>query len=229
MAPSRTLAARRKSTSIWTFRAASALAAIALSACGADFAVTRKAPDKIVVSGTDFVVAGPPGYCIDRSLSKDRGENAFVMMGSCASISGRLDRPTPAAPAVLTVAISPEIGLTSVPVSALKTYVQTQSGRAALSRTGRAAEIQVIETHAVDGVLFIHARDSATISMAGFSDTFWRALFPLNGRLVTASVVRLESRPISRDAGFATAQELAGRLKRENAAMARQVVGDQRS
>jgi hypothetical protein len=186
-----------------------------LSACGADFGVTRNAPDSIRVAGSEVVVAGPPGYCVDRSLTQDQGQNAFVMMGSCASISGRLDQPSPAAPAVLTVGISPEIGL-QVPVSALRDYVNSQAGRAALSRSGDVSRFEIIETMSDDGVLFIHARDGAGDTFPGVADTFWRALFPLNGRLVTASVVALDARPISRDAGLATLQDLTIRLRREN-------------
>lgn len=178
--------------------------------------MTRSAPERVLVADRSVVVAGPPGYCVDRGLSRMGEGAAFVLLGSCASIAGRTDAPMPRAPAVLTVTVS-DTAVAALEIEVLRAYLATRDGRAALSRSGDPDSVRILETRNAEGVLYIHARDVSANVAPGMSDTYWRALFELNGRLVTASVIGLEQRPITPDSGLETLRSLTERLRRENA------------
>lgn len=210
----------RKSTSTWISRNVRAFAifgaALALAGCDGGGFVTRAAPERIVVADRSVVVAGPPGYCVDPVLSRDSGATAFVLMGSCAAIAGSAGQPAPRVPAILTVSVSADLG-GGPDMDELRAYIATPEGRAALSRSGDPSSLAILETRSADDVLYILARDSSGAILPGVSNTYWRALFDLNGRLVTAAVVGIEQRPITRDTGFSTLESLTERLRRENA------------
>lgn len=178
--------------------------------------MTRAAPESVLVADRSVVVAGPPGYCVDPVLSRDKGATAFVLLGSCAAIAGSAGLPAPRVPAILTVSVSADLG-GGPDMAELRAYIDRPEGRAALSRSGDPATLSVLETRSAGGVLYILARDTSSSVLPGVSDTYWRALFDLNGRLVTAAVVGVEQRPITADTGFATLQSLTERLRRENA------------
>jgi len=176
--------------------------------------VTRGAPDRITVAEDGLVVAGPPGYCVDRRLTRPDTSPAFVMMASCAAISGNPDQPAPAAPALLTVTVSPEIGR-DVPLSALEAFVDSPGGRDALSRTGDGRSLEILDTRTDGDALFVHVRDAGGGTRT-LSDRYWRVLFPVNDRLVIGSVVALQAAPVSDAEGYATLVRLTDRLRREN-------------
>jgi hypothetical protein len=168
------------------------------------------------VADQSVIVAGPPGYCVDRGLSRMGDGAAFVLLGSCASISGSAAAPMPSAPAILTVSVSEAVG-EAVDIEILRAFLATRDGKAALSRSGDPASVGILETRSSGGVLYIHARDTSAGVMPGMADTYWRALFELNGRLVTAAVVGMDRRPIAPEEGLATLKSLTERLRRENA------------
>jgi hypothetical protein len=177
------------------------------------------------VADRSVVVAGPPGYCVDPVLSRDSGPTAFVLMGSCAAVAGRAGQPAPRAPAILTVSISADLGVRA-DMDDLRAFIGSPGGRAALSRSGDPSSLAILETRSADGVLYILARDSSGGILPGVSNTYWRALFDLNGRLVTAAVVGTEDRPITRDTGIATLDSLTDQVRHENASLTVAPEGD---
>ncbi|MCF6316077.1 MAG: hypothetical protein L3J30_07295 [Marinosulfonomonas sp.] len=181
------------------------------------------APEKVRVSGKDVVIAGPHGFCIDPTETKDSANSAFVLLGSCAAISNMSHRPNPDIPAILMATVSRKSE--SAPIASsmvsLASFFKSEAGRAALSRDGKAKTVEVIETLDRNGVFYIHARDSSTGTLAGAGDEYWRALFNVKGRIVSVSVVWLEDQPISTAEGFETLGEFANRIKRENAVAVR--------
>ena len=52
-----------------------------------------------------------------------------------------------------------------------------------------------------EGVLFIRLTDSSEGLDPEFGDSYWRALFDLDGRIVSASVFATQSRPLTQEAG----------------------------
>jgi len=86
----------------------------------------------------------------------------------------------------------------------------TEPGRAALARDGRAASVDILETRRSGETLYLHAIDRSGGPRAAAED-YWRALFDIDGRFVTVSLVGLTATPISRDEGLAT---LAAQIER---------------
>ncbi|MEO1154731.1 MAG: hypothetical protein AAFX59_12815 [Pseudomonadota bacterium] len=188
---------------------------MALGAAGQDMA--RSAPERVAVTGDAVVVSGPPGFCVDGSVTRDTGQSAFVLLGSCASISRDPAQPRPAVPGILTVSIGPPASAAvAEQVTSLDAYVRSDAGRAAISRRGDAEDLVILETLAVDGALYIHARDTGSAGGAQIGDDYWRALMGVGGHLVTASVVSFPDQPMSRDVGFELLDSLAARLRGVN-------------
>lgn len=182
--------------------------------------MTRAAPESISVAGDSVIVAGPPGYCIDRGATRDTARGAFVLLGSCASLSGDATRPAPRVPAVLTVAVSGQPGdgaALSAPLSRVEAFLRSERGRRVLSRTDDPSTVEILDIGKSEEALIIHARDSGASEITGIEDEYWRALLDVNGRIVTVSVTGFEARPLSPDAGRATLEALADRIVSENA------------
>lgn len=183
-------------------------------------ALPSAAPEQLRVSSKEVVIAGPYGFCIDPTETKDKAKSAFVVLGSCAAISNIPIKPQPNVPALLMVTVSDKTK--SAPISdsasALEKFFKSSAGRAALSRDGKAETVEVIETLERDGAFYIHARDSSTDTLAGAGDEYWRALFNIKGRIISASVVGLKAHPFSTEAGFETLGRFADKIRTVNAA-----------
>ena len=182
-------------------------------------ALPKPAPEQVSVSGKEVVIAGPHGFCIDPTEIKDKAKSAFVLLGSCAAISNVPIKPRPEIPAILMATVSAKTDGAPIATSmdALGRFFKSDAGRAALSRDGKAETVDVIETLGRNGAFFIHARDSSTDTLAGAGDEYWRALFNVKGRIISASVVGLEKHPITTSEGFETLGAFTDRIKRANA------------
>lgn len=182
-------------------------------------ALPMSAPEQVSVSGDEVVIAGPPGFCIDPTQTKDRAKSAFVLLGSCAAISNIPFKPSPEIPAILMATVSGKTDSAPIATSmdALAGFFKSEAGRAVLSRDGKTQTVEVIETLGRNEAFYIHARDSSTGTLAGAGDEYWRALFNVKGRIISASVVSLKEKPISTTEGFETLGAFADRIKRVNA------------
>lgn len=227
----------------WIFRRAffAPVAFLVLSACldtaGSGGTVrsgapVRAVPQTIAVADRAVVVGGPRGYCIDQRGSKTGGDTAFVLLGSCASISGNPDAAVPDYSAVLTASIAKNSdGLPASehgPVQ-LQRFVTTPQGRAVLARDGQAGSVKILETRLEGGAIFIYLRDSSANTTGGLNDTYWRGLFELNGRLITVSVFGLRQKPLSRSSGLSTLRAFLSRIRLEtHAELVANVAGNAR-
>ena len=204
--------------STWISRPFGALALLGLAGCAGVIDVGRSAPQSVSVAGDSVLISGPPGYCIDQSATRDAEDGAFVLLGSCASISRDASRPHPDAPGLLTVTVSNGVidgEDMSTYLRDLTAFFQTEDGRAALSRDGVAASVEVLETRVSDGVLFLHARDASGNTL-GVADEYWRALFGVRDRLLTVTVVAYSSAPLTPDAGASTLDAFTNRILSDN-------------
>ncbi|TCP40610.1 hypothetical protein [Rhodovulum marinum] len=208
------------------------LVALALSGCVAagpeattglgGLLQSRAAPQKVTVAGDTVAIAGPRGFCIDGTATRDGVEGAFVLMASCAAISGRRNAPVPATDALLTASVAANPGPGGTPEDralVLARFFASDEGRAALARDGRAASVEVVEMFDRDGLFVLRARDRSAGLGAGLRNDYWRAIFDVNGRIVTASVVGFDDRPISDKAGLAVLRDFAARIRAESAAL----------
>lgn len=187
--------------STWTSRRAAAGllgAALALSACAPGVGVQGPVRSLAVAEGA-VVVAGPPGYCVDRSQSRDRADGAFVLLGACSAL-GMPGVAPPEVPAVLTAAVD-EGNFGNQPLSAvfpqMRAFLSTPSGRAALSRAGLAETVRIDATEVVGEMLLIRLGDRAPAPGVAVQETVWRAVFAVDGRIVSLSVIGLAERPVS--------------------------------
>ncbi len=204
----------------WISRSALAAGAMALAGCAGGFGpeATRAAPEQLLVTGDQIVVAGPPGFCIDPGASRDAGESAFVLLASCASISRDPDGPRPERPGLLTVTVSAGSGVAYEGFEAeLEAYIRSTEGLALLSRSGDAGSIEILETQIEEGVIYIHARDGSDVARGRLEADYWRAFLGVGDRLVTASVTGFTAAPLSREMGLFLLDSFANRLLSENA------------
>ena len=160
-------------------------------------------PQVTRVAGGNVAITGPTGYCIDRATASGVPNSNVVMMASCAALDQSVAAPHPSAPAVLVASVSsPE---RSVPVAqslpALKTFFRSDLGRASLSKSGRPESVRILGVSSHQDVLILHARDRSSELADSLQDEYWRALFDLDGRTISATVYATRSRPISADTG----------------------------
>lgn len=189
---------------------------VALSACvptGTGGTGTRA----LAVAGGAVTIAGPQGYCIDRSASRDSDSGAFVLLGSCASLTGSRAAGLPPRPAILTASASP-LGAGSsdfaTALPGLAQFFQSRAGRAALSRTGRAETVTVERVSAQGGVLYMRLSDSA--EGHGVEAAYWRAVMAVADRIVTLSVLSPKQGPLSSDEQRAVLDRFVARMRASN-------------
>lgn len=202
--------------SIWTNRRApGALLAALLMLGGCDPSMLGMAPASMSVADGSVVVAGPPGFCVDQGASHTGAAGAFVLFGSCASISGNLEAGRPPIRAVLTAAVSAgaQGGSVAGSEAELTGFFRSVAGRQALSRSGDAATVKILSIAHVDGVMVIHARDSSPFPGQAVTPDYWRALFDLNGHIVTLSVIGVPQAPFTDASGLATLEQFVGYVR----------------
>ena len=146
------------------------LAALGLAACDTPGGSTR-----VAVLGGAVTVAAPGGYCVSADQVEQSKDTAVALIGRCLS-SGLV------APAVISVSVGPA-GSGGVMVAgddALTVFFGSAEGLALLSRSGKAADVTLIETRPAPGALLMLLQDA-------YLGRYWRAVTAVNGRLVTIS------------------------------------------
>lgn len=223
--------------SIWTSKPAWAgvLSLALLSGCldggGGDVSAnrpgvlfSRAAPEKMAVAGGDVIVAGPQGFCVDKPASRSSDAHAFVLLASCAAITKDGNAPRPRVQALLTASVTgdaPEGPSLAEQAESMRAFFGSEAGRAALARDGRADSVRIIDMFAHDGAFLIHASDTSEDISPGLNAEYWRAIFDVNGRLVSASVVAFDDRPFSDEAGQRMLARFAARIRHESSTVAR--------
>lgn len=180
------------------------------------FNVTRSAPERIELPD-GLVVSGTRGWCVDTRTTRTDGETSVVVLGSCAAIARNAFAPRPDVPGVVTVSVESEAGDVP-PVDILQGFLTSEPGRAALAHDGSAASVQILESRRSEDLLFLHVADRSSGRVPGASQDYWRALFNLDGRFVTVSLVGLIERPIEDPAGFETLVAQVDSIKSANSA-----------
>lgn len=166
---------------------------------GADgAAVSRPVPRALSLLNGGIVIQGPMGYCIDMTALRSEVSNAFVLMGGCAAMEGK--GRGGAQVAVLTATVSTPAE-TAAPLAqtfpAMAAFLQSEPGRAALSRVGDARSVRVVSVSATEDVLYIRAADAAAAAWGQpVEQDYWRAIFEIGGRYVTLTTLGLRDRPL---------------------------------
>lgn len=194
-----------------------AFLAVLLSACvtGGPATVTRA----MAVSGGSVVVAGPPGYCIDRAVSRDKPDGAFVLFGTCAALSGSRAAGQPASPALLTVSVSsgaPDGETFAESLPALASFMRSVPGRAALSRSGDAESVSVEDTRIKGDVMFLRVRDRSDASDRPVEPEYWRAILRVEGHIVTLTALSPSEQPVAATDRFRALEALVRAMRAAN-------------
>lgn len=180
-------------------------------------------PARMGVAGEQVIVAGPRGFCIDREVSRDaQGGAALAVLSACRGLGGGLLGPAPSQSAVLTAAVAAKGRLIDIDAAAagLDRYFQSDRGRAALSRSGKAATIRIREGFAENGAFLLYLTDSTAFSWGAVQPEYWRALLQVGGRMVTVAVLAVPESPLSRDAGLSLLREFIASLRNATATAA---------
>lgn len=186
--------------STWTCKALIACSFLGLAACEGGFGVSRNAPERISLPD-GLVVAGAEGWCVDVGSSSFAGDTAVVVLGSCAAIAKNARAPRPNVPGVLTVSVE-GAGFQAPPGEALEAFFGTEDGLSVLAHDGNGEHVRLLESRREGENLFLHAEDSS--ALPGAAHDYWRALFGLNGRLISVTLLGISGRPIDPIDGLAT-------------------------
>ena len=174
-----------------------------------------RAPERVMVASDTVAISGPPGFCVDLESTRDQMRSAFVLLGGCSSLTGRITDPSPRIPAILTASVGPPTPepLPSAPV--LDGWVRSDAGRSAMSAGGNADDLEVIETLTEDGVFYVHAHEHGGGALDSLDRDYWRAFFSVAGRHITATIRAAADTDTAQH--FATLDAFADRIRSENA------------
>ncbi|GEM_PF-809487 len=146
-------------------------------------------PRAAMVADGEVRIRGPKGFCIVPDAIRQSPGGDFLLLASCAAISGSPRHPHPELPALITVTVSGTPLTDELSSAALHAFFASKAGRAALSRSGRAEDVRILGMEDRDGMFIIHLRDDGNSSLPGTKGEYWRAMFDLRQRIVTVSVI----------------------------------------
>lgn len=194
---------------------------MSLSACvPTEFGgISGVATRSLVVSDGAVTVTAPQGYCIDRSASRDGAEGAFVLIGTCAALSGALSAGQPVKPAVLTASVltgAPAEGIAGI-LPEMSGFFATEAGRAALSRSGEADSVDLLQAVSQGDTLYLRVSDRSAAE-APVEPEYWRAVLALRGRMVTLSSLSLAKFPLTQEEKRSVLEQFVSRMRAANGA-----------
>lgn len=164
-------------------------------------------PTEVNVLRRSVSVAGPAGYCVDVEATRESEIEAFVLLVRCRGTI----RPSPVLTATVTRVPADE---DPEGLGRLLGFVQSPAGRAQLSRSGDSDDVEVIEATHAGGALWLLIRDQDNPD--SFDDTYWRAILPLAGRIVTLSVLAAADHPFEAGSGLAILRGFVQRMREVN-------------
>ncbi len=146
------------------------------------------------------VVAGPPGYCIDgRAVRRGRAGN-FVLLASCAQLSG--SEALSVDPAMITVSVL--------------SYTAGVTQPTAAQITRSAAPARALRELDGDGVSLVHLDSGGDAAVPGGDPRYWRAGMVVNGHLIGLAIYGGKGSAVAGDAGLNVLMEMAETLREES-------------
>ena len=139
---------------------------------------------KANLAGTDVVVAGPEGYCLDPKTVQSRPGRGFALIASCRILSGGAVGAW-AEPVLITVTVGPKGAEGDLP------------GPAAIAQAAGAA---LLGGESSDGFVAANLDRGGDSLLKGGDKRYWRGAFVLNGRLVGLALYA------PKDSSYATQQ-----------------------
>ena len=178
---------------------------LVVAVLGACVAATDGGIRSVTLLDGAVVAAAPAGYCIAPGAGQRQADSAVVIMGRCSATGT-------AVPALLTLTVGQagSAGAMAGGGAALAGYFTSASGRAALSRSGRAGDVEVVSASDVGGDFLLRVRDR----VAG---EYWRGIAGLRGRLITVTAAGPEGQALDPAQGRALVEAALAALRRANA------------
>ncbi|NDW53402.1 hypothetical protein [Aliiroseovarius sp. PrR006] len=177
---------------------------------------------RAVMSGT-VTIAAPKGYCVDVSSLRDQAPGAFVPLGACAALTRNAADPSPKIPAFLVASVTDQPAGAAIAdddpevlTEQARRFLESTAGRAALSRSGDASTVTVLDLKAAAGVVKVLTRDSSANRPETLSDTTWRAFLTVGDKLVVASVTGFTKHPLSPRNGLAQLNKFIAAIEKAN-------------
>lgn len=191
------------------------------SSCTTQAPVTRAmqrtpALHSLPVLDNSVVIAAPPGYCIDMPGSRSEPRDAFVLLASCRAITGNDRAPAPPTPGLLMASVDGRSTAGMPPEAEIARFFASDIGHSALSLHGDPDAVTLGETRYRSETYLLHARETSESDVIG--DQSWRAVFAVNGRLVTATLREMSEAPIPVAEGFRTVERFARDIRRASPA-----------
>lgn len=197
-------------------RVAAATLVATLAACVATGPSGTRA---VAVSGGAVTVTGPEGYCIDRGATRESASGAFVLFGTCAALTRSASAGQPARAAVLTASVGQPAAVgvdLAANLPAMAAFFRSVPGRAALSRSGDAGTVRVEETGKAGDALYIRLSDRSAAAGQSVEPGYWRALIPVQGRIVTLAVLSPAQAPLTSSEQRALLDRFVARMRAAN-------------
>lgn len=156
-----------------------------------------KAPKTTRLVGGKIQVAGPAGFCVDRSSKVGGGGAGFVALGACASISNNPNDAMPPVRAILTVSATrlSDVGL-GIPAQ-LSDFLGRAEGRAALAQSGVADHLTLMRKETDGSAVIMQVRDVSPNRSPALNNEAWRGMFVAKGHLISLSVSALNTYPFA--------------------------------
>lgn len=194
-----------------------------LAACGGIGPIggpPAPAPANVAVTAERVVIAGPAGYCVDPTATRDADDTGFVVMGNCAAISNSRRADQPDTPAVLTAAVSApsDGGRLADSLDELGDFFRSPDGLVLLSRAGDAGTVTILDSVVEGDVFLLHATDRSDGAIDGVQQDYWRAYLDVGSRIATLSVIALEDSTMSREDSLATLRDFVQAVQIANSA-----------
>lgn len=207
--------------SIWTSKAgaiATLATSLLLAACFESTSLTQAAsrnaealggPAMVTVLDSSITVAGPAGYCVDETATRESDNEAFVLLTRCSATR----RNSPILSATVTGMMAPG-SADSENLTRLGAFLDTRGGRAQLSRRGNAADVTIIQTQVANGALWLRIEDSG--NPGTFEPDYWRAIMPVADRVVTLSVLSARAHPVGAERSLRALRDFVAAMRNRN-------------
>lgn len=209
--------------SIWTSKARtgtlSLLAGLLLAGCFESESLSRASnrdseapsgPAAVAVLDGSVTVAGPAGYCVDDTATRESDSEAFVLLVRCSATS----RSSP----ILSATVTGQLAASTADpanLSQLGAFLDTRGGRVQLSRRGNADDVRILQTQVEGGALWLRIEDSGNPDT--FEPGYWRAILPISGRVVTLSVLSARAHPVGEERGLRALRDFVTAMRNRNA------------
>jgi hypothetical protein len=140
-------------------------------------------PNVISLMEGTVIIDAPDGYCLEEAEASGSEAGQSLFFAACGPGYPHVVLSAVASPA-LTQGILDEQG-----TAALAGYFATDRGRQSLSRSGKPADVTVLQTAIGEGVVILELNDASASPRAGLAPGYWRAVAEVGGHLVTFAVL----------------------------------------